>query len=88
MRVVYKGGRTWYEVVLNRKSYIFTKENNRTLDISDQAVINYIFSLPNRGEFSVLVEEKPQEKNPLICEVCGFIGKSDFGILAHKRKHK
>jgi len=59
MRIKYTGGRTWIEIVLNRKSYYFTKENDRILDITDQAVINYIFSLPNRAEFEVMVE--PQE---------------------------
>lgn len=56
----YKGGRSHYKVSLGRKPYYFTKENNRTLDIKDQSVINYIFSLPNRQEFEV-IENIPVE---------------------------
>lgn len=59
MKIRYIGGRTHYAVSLNRKSYYFTLENNRTLDIKDQSVINHIFSLSNRAEFQVVAE--PQE---------------------------
>lgn len=53
-----------YEVTLNRKPYYFTKENNRTLDIKDQSVINYIFGLPNRAEFEVVVNPEEIVFNP------------------------
>lgn len=58
MRIKYKGGRTHLKISLNRKPYYFTPENNRILDIQDQAVINYIFSLPNNAEFEAVMEEK------------------------------
>ena len=57
VRIRYTGGRSFYEVTLNRKPYYFTKENDRILDISDQTVVNYIFSLDNRAEFEVVINE-------------------------------
>jgi len=60
------GGRSRYEISYERKSYHFTPENNHILDIQEKEVINYIFSLPNRAEFEVVMEEiKPQ---PIISE--------------------
>ena len=96
MKIRYKGGKTWYKIALNRTPYIFSVENNRTLDIKDQAVINYIFSLPNNAEFEAVMEEtKPApikqepEKNKLQCDICDFIAKSDQGLLVHiATKHK
>ena len=70
MKIRYKGGRTHLKISLNRIPYYFTKENNRILDIKDQAVINYIFSLPNKAEFEVVMEETkpitPEEKPKII----------------------
>ena len=67
MLVRYKGGRSRMDVSFNRKPYYFTPENNRILDIQDQTVINYIFSLPNRAEFEAVMEEpKP---SPIISEI-------------------
>lgn len=90
MLIKYSGGRTWYDVTLNRKSYVFTKENNRTLDIKDQAAINYILSLPNRGEFTVI--EAPNAKvietvNKLKCVKCEFTAKTEQGLLVHSARH-
>lgn len=67
MRIAYIGGRSRIKVSPNRKSYYFTPENDRTLDIEDQNIINYIFSLPNRAEFQAVdartvVEETIPEK--------------------------
>lgn len=68
MKIRYIGGRTWYGVTYNRKEYIFSKENDRILDIKDDNVINFIFQLPNSSEFKVVVEDekkpevKPEEK--------------------------
>jgi len=45
------------EVSFNRKSYHFTPENNKTLDIQEKEIINYIFSLPNRAEFEAVVDK-------------------------------
>ena len=59
MLIKYLGGRAHYKVSVGRKAYYFTIENKRTLDIKEQAVINYIFSLPNRLEFQVLEESIP-----------------------------
>lgn len=60
MRIKYLGGRSHFEISYNRKSYHFTPENNRTLDIQEKEIINYIFGLPNRAEFEVVVEEPKQ----------------------------
>lgn len=56
MKIRYKGGRSRYEISLDRKAYYFTPENNKILDIQDQRIVNYIFSLPNRAEFEAVVE--------------------------------
>ncbi len=62
MKLRYKGGRSRIDIAFNRKPYYFTPENNRILDIKDQAVINYIFSLPNRAEFEAVEESVKEEK--------------------------
>ncbi len=61
VKIRYIGGRAWFQVAFNRKKYYFTKENNRTLEIKDQATVNHIFSLGNRTQFEVVVEEPNQE---------------------------
>ena len=61
MKIRYCGGRSRYDVSFNRKPYYFTPENNRILDIKEQAVINYIFSLDNRQEFEAVMEEPKVE---------------------------
>ena len=65
MKIRYKGGRTWYEVVYNRTPYCFTKENNFTCEITSQAIVNYIFGLSNHAEFEAVMElkaEQPKEE--------------------------
>ena len=90
MKILYTGGKTWLKVTLNRESLYFTKENGRAAETDNPAMINYIFSLPNRGEFRVAMEEpKEQEKRKLECDKCGFVAKSEQGLLVHsKTKHK
>lgn len=66
MLVKYIGGRSRYEISLNRKSYHFTPENNKILDIQEKEVINYIFSLPNRSEFEVVIEPILTEPAPIV----------------------
>lgn len=94
MLIKYRGGRSIYEVSLNRVPYYFTPENNMTAEIRDQNVINYIFSLPNRAEFEVVeeikkeipvIEEKPKKNK---CDICGFIAKTEQGLIVHSIKHK
>lgn len=36
---------------------------------------------------SVKIELPPVEKNPLQCEICGFIAKNKAGIISHGKKH-
>ena len=48
------------KVAYNRVPYYFTPENNRIADIQDKNVINYIFSLPNRSEFEVVMPKEPK----------------------------
>lgn len=64
MKIRYIGGRSRYDVALNRKSYYFTPENNRILDTEDQHLIDYIFHLPNSAEFQVVVEPQEVVFNP------------------------
>jgi hypothetical protein len=66
VKVRYVGGRGWIKIFLNRKSYIFSKENNRTLDIKDQNVLNHIFSLNNRAEFQVVLDEPKVVDEPKV----------------------
>jgi len=61
VKIRYKGGRSHYKISPDRKPYYFTPENNRILDIKDQAVVNYIFSLDNRQEFEAVMEEPKVE---------------------------
>ncbi len=63
MLIKYIGGRSRYDLSFNRKPFYFTSENNRILDIKDKAVRDYIFSLPNRGEFETIEAEIPAEEN-------------------------
>lgn len=64
MKIKYVGGRSRMDISFNRKPYYFTPENNRTLDIKDKAVRDYIFSLPNRGEFETVEEPENLIFNP------------------------
>jgi hypothetical protein len=66
MLIRYTGGRSHYRVSYNRQPYFFTLENNRTLDIQEKEVINYIFKLPNRGEFEVVVNEPVQQEKEIV----------------------
>lgn len=63
-----------YEVSYGRKPYIFSNENDFTVDIKDMDVVRHIFSLPNNREFTVvetiLIKEVYPEK-----ENKGFKGK-------------
>ena len=60
MCIKYTGVKTQYDVDFERKSYHFTKENNRTLEIKDKLVIHHIFRLDNRFEFEVVEQESLQ----------------------------
>ena len=90
--IKYIGGRTFKKVVFARKSYIFKKETNYVCNIP-QEIADWLF-INAIGEFTNIAlaetpQEKPKEVNSLQCEVCGFIGKSEWGVLVHKgSKHK
>lgn len=92
MKIRYKGGRLRYDVSFNRKPYYFTPENNKILDIKEQAVVNYIFSLDNRAEFEAVMEETVEpniiKENILKCKTCEFIAKTDIGLKIHQAKHR
>lgn len=87
MLVKYKGSRTWFSISFNRKSYNFSVENNRTVDIEDPKVVNYIFSLPNSNEFEVVQEVQPETKK-IEKESVTFDGKDDVVDLKPKPKKK
>jgi hypothetical protein len=62
-------------------------ENNKICDIKDQAVINYIFSLNNRAEFEVVMEEdKPPE--PVAPEPIKEIKEEAVKKTVKHKKHK
>ena len=67
MKIRYRGKRSWHKVTYERKSFYFTKVNQKTLEINDQKVINHIFSLGNRTEFEAVVEP-PKELEPVTVE--------------------
>ena len=62
MKIRYVGGRDQGEICFARKDYFFTKDNNWTLDIKEKKVIDYIFSLPNRVHFEIVMEEEKTEE--------------------------
>ena len=57
MKIKYVGGRNQGEICFARKDYFFTKDNDWTLDIKEKKVIDYIFNLPNRAHFEIVMEE-------------------------------
>lgn len=64
MLVHYKGGRSWLKVTLNRKSIYFSKENDFTVDVKNQEVINHIFGLSNHDEFEAVENQKEKPEQP------------------------
>ena len=66
MKIRYKGGRSVFEVSINRKPYYFNQQNGRVLDTKDQNVINYIFGLPNRQEFEAVEDASPSPVSPTV----------------------
>lgn len=50
-------------VTYGRRPFNFTPENNHTLDITEQVVRDFIFTLPNCFEFEAV--ERPVSKEPL-----------------------
>lgn len=78
MQIKYTGGRSRYLISFNRKPYHFTPENNHILDIQEKEVINYIFSLNNRTEFEVVMEQIKEEPK--------IIPKVEENIIPEKEK--
>jgi len=78
--IKYVGRRTSYLVRFGRVPYIFSKENDFTLDIKDKPVVSYIFGLTNKDEFEVLEpivpKEEPKIEEPKVEEVKKTGGKS------------
>lgn len=67
MKIRYVGKRPNYRISFVRQHYNFNIENNRTIDINDQRLIDYIFNLDNHFEFKIVNEAAPhQEKTPVI----------------------
>lgn len=97
MLVRYKGGRSTNKVGFERKNYIFNQANNFICDVPDRLASILLIG----GQFTAtdqkpaVIEEKPVEVkeevkeniNPLECEQCGFVAKSEFGLHVHKQKH-
>ena len=92
MKIRYTGGRSRFEVSYDRKPYYFTPENNKITDIQDPKVINYIFGLPNRAEFEVVMEEtKPElpkiKEKPIVKPIIKSEKKTG-GKYAKRKKSK
>ena len=88
IRLHYKGSRSLTKQYFNRQAYVFKKENNFTVDVpSDFAKI-----LLQAGEYEpvTVIKETIIEREPekdLVCKVCGFMAKSEQGLLVHRSKH-
>jgi len=64
VKIRYIGGRSWKKVSFNRgQPLFFTEENNRTVDIKDQKVIDHIFGSDERGQFQFVLEESEEDQN-------------------------
>lgn len=62
MLIRYRGGRPGlYKVMYNRKPILFTPEDNWTVDIKEQEIRDYIFTLPNNYEFEAIEREPLRE---------------------------
>ena len=92
VRLKYKGGRTFSKQYWNRQPYIFKKETDFICDVPQelanflaQAVPGQYFSVPAEEILKKVIVEKETDK--LVCEVCGFKAKSEFGLTVHSRKH-
>lgn len=93
MFLKYIGGRSTNKVSFQRKLYVFNLVNGYICDVPDKLARLLV---PN-GNF-IPTDTKPEVKtepivveikeniNPLQCE-CGFVAKSEFGLLVHKKRH-
>ena len=61
MKIRYVGGRVQYTVSFNRKKVNFTRENDYTIEVTDQKLANHIGRLTNNTEFEFVVEENKEE---------------------------
>lgn len=98
----YVGGKTHSSEPWNRKKFVFKKENDYICEIPHQ-LAKELCSDRGAGQYipvrtviekaisfdgtSDVVDLKNKEKNPLLCDKCDFVSKSDYGLLIHKRKH-
>lgn len=69
MLIHYRGGREFYKVTYARRAFNFTPENKHTLDITEQVVKDFIFTLPNCFEFEAIEREPLQEVNSIKKEI-------------------
>lgn len=88
VKLRYKGGRTLVNAAYNRKYYPFNKNN----DYVNEIPLGLAKQLLLTGEYIPAKEEKPIVKedvviDKLVCIVCGFKAKSEFGMIVHSRKH-
>ncbi len=60
MRIRYVGGRSQYTITFNRKKFYFTKENDSTIEVTDQKLANYIGRLTNNSQFEFVVESQKE----------------------------
>ena len=88
MLIRYIGKRDSIKVTLNRKDFFFSRENNKTIETCDQKLINYIFSLPNNFEFSVVPIADIQEVSESPEPVVEKIKQEDNIVLFKKKKNK
>ncbi len=67
MKIKYTGGSKWNRVTHNRKHYFFTKENNRTIETEDQALVDHISGMRN-SQYQFVVEEDEKKKEERIAK--------------------
>ena len=100
MLLKYTGGRSTNKVSFQRKLYIFNQVSGYICDVPDRLarllIPNGSF-IPVDNQPVKTIEKKEVESdggsskqeniNPLQCNVCGFVAKSEFGLLVHKKRH-
>ena len=87
MLLKYTGSRQYIRSDFDHKRYAFSTENNFICDVEHKAAI----ALFKTGQY-VPVQDTPKEniieEEGFVCEKCGKVCKSNFGLQAHMRHCK
>ena len=86
MLLKYTGSRQYIRSDFDHKRYAFSTENNFICDVEHKAAI----ALFKTGQYVPVQPKKPiiEKEEEFVCEKCGKICKSNFGLQAHMRHCK